>query len=119
VYAAGTTPLSVRPAVMSALRKGFRWHGDVGPTLIAHLAGRGTELSVSAASDPVAWALRVLQIAVARPDGARRAGVNGCGSDPSSRLPSRREVQQAFRDQLRNVHPDHGADDEGAAPRIG
>jgi hypothetical protein len=111
VYAAGTLPSSVRPAVMSSVRKGFRWHGDIGPSLIAHLAGRGADLSVTAAADPVGWALRILQLA------------GSGGGAPSARrldltVPSRKDVQQAFREQLRAVHPDHGADDDGAAQRI-
>jgi hypothetical protein len=112
VYAAGTLPPSVRPAVMSSLRKGLRWHGDIGPSLIAHLAGRGADLSVSAASDPVGWALRVLQLA-----GAGTAGVV-VPRRVDLTVPSRKEVQQAFRDQLRTVHPDHGGADDGAAQRI-
>ncbi|UDY37163.1 J domain-containing protein [Dermatobacter hominis] len=113
VYAAGTLPPSVRPTVMSAVRKGLRWHGEIGPSLIAHLAGRGADLSVTAAADPVGWALRVLQLDAARTGGAppalRRVDLT---------IPSRKEVQQAFRDQLRAVHPDHGAEDDGAAQRI-
>lgn len=120
VYAAGTLPANVRPTVMSAVRKGFRWHGDVGPALIAHLAGRGADLSVSAAADPVGWALRTLQLSGA---GANSNGNgNGAGAATLRRadltIPSRKDVQQAFRDQLRAVHPDHGAEDDGAAQRI-
>jgi curved DNA-binding protein CbpA len=37
---------------------------------------------------------------------------------PDRRVPTRRDVQQAFRDGLRDVHPDHGGDDADAADRI-
>lgn len=128
VYAAGTLPRDVRPAVVSTLRKGLRWHGEIGPSLVAHLAGRGVELPMSAAADPVAWAMRLLQL-----DGraARLGTPSGSGSGPErpigaarsapvgpAGMPSRRDVQQAFREQLRAAHPDHGADDDGAALRI-
>jgi hypothetical protein len=113
VYAAGTLPSTVRPTVMSSMRKGLRWHGEIGPSLIAHLAGRGADLSVSAASDPVGWALRVLQLS-----GAARSAAGVAPRRVDLTVPSRKEVQQAFRDQLRAVHPDHGAADDGAAQRI-
>lgn len=101
VYAAATVPWPVRSSVMDAVRTGFQWQRGTGPDLIARLSGRTTGLSREALGDPVAWALAILELdAVA--DG----------------LPDRGSVRQAFRDGLRRAHPDHGADDAGAARRI-
>jgi hypothetical protein len=102
VYAAGSLARPVRSPVMDAVRKGFRWQTGPGPALIAHLSGRSAGLSTDALRDPVGWALRVLDL---------RGGA-------ATTVPSRREIQRAFRDRLRDAHPDHGAEDLGAAQRI-
>ena len=109
VYAAGTVPWAVRTPVMDTVRKGFRWQGGLGPSLIGHLSGRSAGLSGAAIGDPVSWAMGVLDL---RGDG--RAGAAGT----TAVVPSRRDVQRAFRDRLRTAHPDHGATDDGAAQRI-
>lgn len=113
VYAAETLPVTARPAVVAALRKGLRWRGTLDRGLIAHLAGHGVDLPMSASSDPFAWAMRVLQLSTVS---------SSTALSPTAALrfdePTRRDVQQAFREQLRAVHPDHGADDDGAAQRI-
>lgn len=98
VYAVSTVPAPVRSTVMGTLRKGFHWRGRSADALLSHLAGTTSALSLSAVSDPVSWAMQMLQLAGASP--------------------SRRDVQRAFRDQLRAAHPDHGAEDAGAASRI-
>lgn len=100
-YAAASAPWELRAGVMDAVRKGFRWQSGPGPALVAHLSGRSSGLSGEALGDPVGWALGVLEL--------RQV--------PSGR-PSRRDVQRAFRDRLRTAHPDHGAEDTGAAQRI-
>lgn len=110
VYAARTVPSESLPDVVTALRKGLGWRGSLGPSLVAHLAGRGGDLPMSAAADPVAWAMRILRL-----DGA--ASVSA-GEEALTDAPSRRAVQQAFRVQLRAAHPDHGAENDGAAQRI-
>ncbi len=105
IYAVATVPAPVRPTVMATVRKGFEWRGHSVEALLGHLAGTQQTLSLSAVADPVAWAMQLLQLTVAHagaPTGA----------------PSRRDVQRAFRDQLRAAHPDHGADDTDAAARI-
>ena len=99
LYAASALPRATRTAVMATLSKGMGWHGGTGPALLAHLSGRTGGLSLGAAGDPIAWAIGVLDLR----DGP---------------VPSRRDVQRAFRDRLRDVHPDHGAADDGAAARI-
>lgn len=101
VYAAATAPWEVRATVMDAVRKGFRWRSGTGPALVAHLSGRGSGLTADALVDPVGWAMGVLELAGAAGD-----------------LPTRRDVQQAFRRRLRDAHPDHGGEDVGAALRI-
>jgi hypothetical protein len=104
VYAAGTAPPSQRSRVIDAVRRGLRWRGDLGDALLAQLSGHRGLVDVSAVGDPVRWALGVLSL-------ADRSEV----SRPS---PSRRDVQQAFRDRVRDAHPDHGGDDLAAADRI-
>lgn len=121
IYAAETLPTTLRPAVTVALRKGIRWQGQIGPSLVAHLAGRAGSAGISAAADPVGWAMRVLRLD--RPAGAGPERPNLLRPTVSAArtagvVPSRRDVQQAFRIGLRSVHPDHGADDDGAAHRI-
>jgi len=121
IYAAATLPASVRPAVITALRKGLQWRGSVGPALVAHLAGRGGGVSVSASADPVGWAMQVLRLELSSDVGEKQTRkdepVTGTHR-PSATVPTRRDVQQAFRVGLRAAHPDHGAEDDGAAQRI-
>jgi hypothetical protein len=105
VYAAGRAHRSLRPTVIDVVRRGLRWRGDLGPSLIAQLSGHHGIHDLRVVGDPVAWALGVLCL-VDREDPARRL------------RPSRRDVQQAFREGLRDAHPDHGGDDEAAAERI-
>jgi hypothetical protein len=102
VYAAGQLPLPARLGVMAAVRRGIRWRGPLGPALVSHLSGvaGARAWSADAFADPEAWALGVL--------GLKRNG----------RVPSRGAVLRAFRELLREAHPDHGADAGGAAQRI-
>ena len=101
-YAAGQLPMSVRPQVFDVLRKALRWRGPIGPSLITHLSGRfgAPSWSATAYLDPDQWALELL----------------GLGDKPAT--PSKREVQRTFRRLVRDAHPDHGAETEGAAQRI-
>ncbi len=101
IYAVATVPEALRVAVMGTVRKGFAWRGRSPDALLSHLAGTSNGLTLSAVADPVAWAMQLLQLSAAPAGG-----------------PSRRDVQRAFRDQLRAAHPDHGAEDVGAASRI-
>ena len=101
VYAAGDVSGPARSLVMSAIRRGLAWNGEIGGELFAHLAGRsGSTTSAAAVADPVGWALVVL------------------GLEPRDRMPDRSVVQRRFRDALREAHPDHGASDDTAAGRI-
>jgi hypothetical protein len=101
-YAAGQLPTATRRWVFDVLRKALRWRGPIGPSLITHLSGRHGAPSWSAAAylDPDQWALELL----------------GFGHKPST--PSKREIQRTFRRLVRDAHPDHGAESEGAAQRI-
>lgn len=103
IYAAGALEEVHRVAVFDAIGRGLRWRGPIGERLIAELTGRGRGVAASAAGDPVRWALDVL--AIRHPE---RGGV----------VPERHVVQRAFRDGLRDAHPDHGGDGEAAAERI-
>jgi hypothetical protein len=100
VYAAGNLPGEVRSPVFAALRRALRWQGPIDGGFVAPRVG-GNERAgwLLASSDPVSWALDVL------------------GFD-SEEEPSKREIRKRFRDQLRHAHPDHGADEVGAADRI-
>lgn len=100
VYAAGRLEVEPRRAVMTALRRGLRWRGDVGPELVAHLSDDRSHANWAALGgrDPVLWALEVLGLAA----GDHRPGV----------------VQRRFRELLRAAHPDHGGATEVAAQRI-
>jgi len=100
LYAAGQLPPGPRATVMYLLRKALRWTGPVDESLVEYLtgrSGRGAWMLVGV-GDPVEWALAVL------------------GLDATE--PRRQNVQRAFRDRLRQAHPDHGAAAEGAAQRI-
>jgi hypothetical protein len=100
IYAAGQVPMAVRPRVFEVLRKAMHWRGPIGPALITHLSGRhGAPTSVAAYTDPNQWAMDLL----------------GLGDVPTA---SKREIQRRFRRLVRDAHPDHGAQSEGAAQRI-
>jgi len=100
IYAAGQAPMPLRPRVFEVLRKAMHWRGPIGPALITQLSGRhGAPTSVAAYTDPNQWALDLF----------------GLGEALS---PSKREIQRRFRRLVRDAHPDHGAQSEGAAQRI-
>lgn len=105
VYAAGQLPLVARGRVMEAVRAAMRWVGPLDRRFITHLSGldRSREWSARAFHDPVQWAIDVLGLAT---------------SGEVLVVPDRSEVQQRFRDLLREAHPDHGAAHDGAAHRI-
>jgi hypothetical protein len=115
IYAAGELTPSVRPAVMSTLQRAIRWEGPIGADLISSLAGmsKGKEFSAFAFEHPVEWALGVLGFASPAPDGAARNG-----SPSRNGTPDRAAIRARFRELLREAHPDHGAEAEGAARRI-
>lgn len=95
-YAASRIPSASRGAAIDAIRLGLRWSGRLDGELISQLGGAGT----ARFDDPVRWALSQL------------------GMETSQRSPSRAEVQATFRRCLRQAHPDHGGDVDGAGDRI-
>jgi hypothetical protein len=103
VYATASLPVEPRRRVLEAIQLGLVWGGDVDQRFIsAVMGGRAPSLGALAAwNDPVAWALEVLGMDAALED-----------------RPSRRAVQRRYRQMLREAHPDHGAETEGAAQRI-
>ncbi|MGB3412623.1 MAG: J domain-containing protein [Microthrixaceae bacterium] len=100
-YATSTLPRECVPTIMATLRKGLSWVDGSDADLIRHLAGRTGHMVASSVGDPVGWAMSTLAM-----DDASVAG------------PTRNDIQRAFRVQLRLAHPDHGAEDNGAAARI-
>lgn len=103
VYACGEVPLEHRPTVMAVLRRGFEWVGPIGPGLIDHLVGAEIAMRLrsgafATASDPLIWAMGVLEL-------------ESSSVDP-------RDVQKSYRRLLRDAHPDHGAANDRAADRI-
>ncbi|HEX9258866.1 MAG TPA: hypothetical protein VF855_04965 [Acidimicrobiales bacterium] len=107
VYAAERLATEHRHAVAVALHRAMRWHGPVGPDFIAFVTGRhGTQTrSLYAMADPLRWAKLTLGFDV--DDGADRG------------RPSKHEVMAMFRARLREVHPDHGGDEDVASKMIG
>jgi hypothetical protein len=101
VYAAGRVPLAARTAVFETVRRATRWHGPVDDGLIRYLMGRAPSApSWRAYPTDERWALTVL------------------GFGPDRRLPNRHAVQRRFRALVRQVHPDHGAEHDGAGQRM-
>lgn len=96
VYAVERLAPEHRREIAPVLQKASRWRGPIGRSLIAHLAGSQT-VALEALADPRGWALHVL------------------GFEIDTRTPSKRQITSAFRMRMRNVHPDHGADDAEAA----
>jgi hypothetical protein len=109
VYAAGRLDPVARRPVMATIRRAINWAGPVGAELIASLSGirAGSALGRSALENPTAWALELL-------------GFGGSGSarvGPGSTPPAK-DVLRRYREMLRDAHPDHGAEADGAAQRI-
>ena len=101
-YAAARLHADARPGVFAVLRKAALWENGAGPSLVTFL----TDLSALPPtwwrrfSTDERWALEVL------------------GFGPDETQPGREEVMARFRTLLRESHPDHGAEHEGAGQRI-
>jgi hypothetical protein len=99
IYAVERLGLDARRALNASLHKAMRWHGPIGPSFIANLAGSaGSTLATMA--DPRAWAMEQLGF----PLGTLKV--------------TKKEVMSAFRTRLREVHPDHGGDHDVASAEI-
>jgi hypothetical protein len=100
MYAAGQLSYAVRSEVFRLLRRATRWNGGIDDRLLAFLTGdEAGSLRRRGVPNDESWALRIL------------------GFDAGTE-PARREIQQQFRNLLRDAHPDHGAEDAGAGQRI-
>ena len=101
-YAAARLHADAQPRVFAAMRKAALWEDGPSPQLVRFL----TDLTNVPPtwwrkfSTDERWALEVL------------------GFGPDEEQPGRDEVQQRFRTLLRESHPDHGAEHEGAGQRI-
>lgn len=93
IYAAASAGSTL---LIQCVQAGLEWDRPPDRRFIAALASGS--VSAGLGVDRVGWARGVLRL-----DG---------------RVVERRDVQRAFREQLRSVHPDHGADGMGAADRI-
>lgn len=100
MYAAGQLSYQVRADVFRLLRRATRWTGAIDEKLIAFLAGdEAGSFRRRGVPNDERWALRIL------------------GFDPGTE-PARSEIQKQFRNLLRESHPDHGGEHEGAGQRI-
>lgn len=96
IYAVERLEESSRHVIAPVIRKGLRWTGEIGPALMAHLAGTNTK-ELSALADPRTWALEIL------------------GFEPDAKRPTKRQITAKFRSRMRDVHPDHGGDESAAS----
>jgi len=96
IYAAGRLARPARPDVFRLMRRATRWEGGAGDDLL-HFLQRGRGAAVGTGSER--WALGVLAF-------------------PLGVEPSRSEINQRFRDLVRDAHPDHGGDAAEAGQRI-
>jgi hypothetical protein len=100
VYAVRDLPEDAQPVVFDVLRRAMRWDGELGPDLVAYLRERrGIGLPWRGLPTDIRWALRIL----------------GFESDSD---PEGDDIRRRFRSLVRDVHPDHGAEHEGAGLRI-
>ena len=101
-YAAGRLHPDAQPRVFAAMRRAALWEGGATPHLARFLADLANVPPTwwRKFSTDERWALEVL------------------GFGPDEEQPGRDEVQQRFRVLLRESHPDHGAEHEGAGLRI-
>ena len=99
IYAVERLSLDARRGLNPVLHKAMRWQGPIGPSFVANLAGSASA-ALATMADPRAWALEFLGFPV------------GTGKV------SKKEVMTQFRLRLREVHPDHGAEHDGAAEEI-
>lgn len=98
IYAASKLESAVRPAVFRLLRRATRWEGPVDGRLVSYLLGDEAPPSAKPMGDEQ-WALTVL------------------GFSTRSE-PPRSDILRRFRTLVRDAHPDHGAEEEGASTRI-
>jgi hypothetical protein len=100
VYAAAKLSYRARGPVFRLLRRGTRWHAANDDRLVGYLTGdEAAYRPWPRAGRDESWALKVLGYA-ARAE------------------PSRSDILTTFRRLVRDAHPDHGGDADGAGQRI-
>lgn len=99
VYAAGKLSAQVKHAVFRLMRRATRWEGDADERLVAYLTNDEAAMRRWAGPGDERWALEVLGF--------------GVGTEPA-----RGDILRQFRTRVREVHPDHGAEVNGAGERI-
>ncbi|MFP5375476.1 MAG: hypothetical protein ACLGIO_01665 [Acidimicrobiia bacterium] len=98
-YAAARLESKVRPAVFRLLRRATRWEAGPDPRLLDYLSSDEAALRRPQVMGDERWALEVL------------------GFSTRSE-PPRSDILRRFRTLIRDAHPDHGAEVEGAGKRI-
>ena len=100
LYAAGALDDKMRPPVFRAIRKAVLWERPLGDDFVAHVLGDEAGFSRwRALPNDHRWALRVFGFTI--------------DDDPSGA-----DVQARFRDLIREAHPDHGGEVDGAGQRM-
>ena len=100
MYAASRLSYAVRGQTFRLLRRATRWTGGIDDRLMQFLTGdEAASFRRRGLHHDERWALSVLGFAT--------------GTEPG-----RSEIQRRFRDLVREAHPDHGADMEGAGQRM-
>lgn len=99
VYAAGKLSLTVRASVFRLLRRAARWEGEPDARLVAYLTNDEAAMRSWQDLGDESWALKILDFA------------------PDSE-PSRVDILARFRLLIREAHPDHGAQSDGAGTRV-
>ncbi len=88
-----------RHSLAMIIGRSMRWRGPLDFSFITYLAARSVT-STSGFADPRAWALETL------------------GFPAGTVKPSKKQVQERYRAELRNVHPDHGGEIKTASRAI-
>lgn len=99
IYSLERLDVLVRHVLTPVLHKAMRWRGSIDTTFLSYLAGTATS-SITAMTDPRAWALELL------------------GFPAGTVSPTKRDVQRRYRESLREAHPDHGGRVDDAGQRI-
>ncbi|MFZ9925902.1 MAG: hypothetical protein ACO3F0_06995, partial [Ilumatobacteraceae bacterium] len=99
IYSLERLDVLVRHVLTPVLHKAMRWRGPIDTTFLSYLAGTATS-SITAMTDPRAWALELL------------------GFPAGTVSPTKRDVQRRYRESLREAHPDHGGRVDDAGQRI-
>jgi len=95
IYALERLDHAARRAIAPVLHRAMRWRGPIGPSFVADITGVSRSDLVGIA-DPRLWALDLL------------------GFPLDTGPVTKKDVMSRYRTRLREVHPDHGGDDDEA-----